>query len=254
MCVCVCICLSLSPHAFSALCQVIPKLFATGTPKGSRLEHRRPERVRALLRCIAPSRHTDHRGRHHLQSSCPPPQELYRYCRHGPKVRASGGWLCGSTVLSAASRRYVPRRQLAPASHANSRRFTAMPSSRLVGLWLAGSSSRSTLLKSVPPAFAGRLSPMQGFALNHAVSFRIVDADVRATADVLDKCLVDHKFEIRGRQVPATPETSPQRRRRFATFYRLQRQLEALRSSSPTRIGSPACAASPSTTRHGGIS
>lgn len=90
---------------------------------------------------------------------------------------------------------------------------------------------QNMLLKSLPAVLSARLIPMQGFAL--AVSFRVVEADVRQTADAVDNWLVDHKPEIRGRPVRAAPGTSPQRRRGYATFYKLQRQLEGLRKGGP---------------------
>lgn len=65
--------------------------------------------------------------------------------------------------------------------------------------------------------------------LNHAVSFRVVGADIRQCADVLDKWLCDSDFKIRGRSVKAAPVTSLHRRRAFAAFYGLQRQLQILR-------------------------
>lgn len=88
---------------------------------------------------------------------------------------------------------------------------------------------QTTLLRQAPRDISEYLSPMGGFALYHHISFKAIDKDPSTIAAQLDRWLQDHNFTVMGKAVRATVETHPRRRRAYAQWYTLHRELEMLR-------------------------
>lgn len=77
-------------------------------------------------------------------------------------------------------------------------------------------------------ALALCFQPLQPFALNHSLSFKVCDgSSVRRRADELDSTRERKQLKVRGHAVRAGPEISPERRRQYASFFSILRRLEA---------------------------
>lgn len=75
------------------------------------------------------------------------------------------------------------------------------------------------------------LTPLGGFALNHDITFRRdADYDTRDMANRLDKLLVRKQFKVRGKDLRASAETPPARRRACARYYRPFEDFESGRA------------------------
>lgn len=89
---------------------------------------------------------------------------------------------------------------------------------------------QATLLKQAPRQITEHMVPMAGFALNHQIFFMVFEKDIGTLASQLDRWLQYHKFAVLGKQVRATAESHPRRRRACAQWYSLLVELEGLRA------------------------
>lgn len=83
----------------------------------------------------------------------------------------------------------------------------------------------ATIRMAAGPTLSAKLRFCPGFALNHDIAYKHVgEEDIRDTANAQAK-----QFLIKGRQVRASVESSPSRRRACACFYKILESMKACR-------------------------
>lgn len=67
--------------------------------------------------------------------------------------------------------------------------------------------TQTTLLRHAPRHITDHMAPMGGFAVNHQISFEVMDRDIATFASHLDSWLQDQKFTVLGKALRAMVET-----------------------------------------------